>query len=375
MPFGRRVMPQPQGLLPTPPISHGGFPGAGLMPVPQANQGLLGDPSQIMGMVGQFQQIQANRAATQQKAQQQKARQAYVATLPPAQQAAAAAFPGAAGQAAFRAPQKAQVVPPGGVLYRDGKQIGSAPFKPAKPTNLQEKIDALVKADIPVKAARRIAAGLYAVVTHPNTGLAQIIRKDTGKIVYGGDVAARAADVTGATPQHTSMPADANYPGALGFEGAFSSLANTLFDAFGGGLPAPQNEKATQAFENLQVTTQTALQAAIPGRPSTYLLEALKKLTITPGSLLMGEGRARVRLSQTQGLMQEKINHIDNKILSNPHLYSRSDISDARTNREDLQFLLKQYDTVIESFDKSTRGGTTEADEAELDKMRRKYAQ
>lgn len=138
---------------------------------------------------------------------------------------------------------------------------------------------------------------------------------------------------------------------AFGTRAVIARGINTVAEAIGGRLPFERTEEALQAIENLRVQTITMAQDAIPGRPSNYLMQQLDRLAVQPGSILMGQNRARIRLIQTRNMLLQEANRVEREILRNPNKYSASELARSRNSFGMLQQLVQQYDQVIRAFD------------------------
>lgn len=145
-----------------------------------------------------------------------------------------------------------------------------------------------------------------------------------------------------------------NPAAAFGTRAVIARGINTVAEAVGGRLPFEHTEEALQAIENLRVQTITMAQDAIPGRPSNYLMQQLDRLAVQPGSILMGQDRARIRLVQTRNMLLQEANRVEREILRNPDKHSASELARSRNSFGMLQQLVQQYDQVIRAFGEGT---------------------
>ena len=159
------------------------------------------------------------------------------------------------------------------------------------------------------------------------------------------------------TPNQSAIAPTVAGPSATGGSGFFQGMANTAADMFGQKMPYQATENATQALNNLQVQTVTLLQDAVPGRPSNYLLKKLESLAVQPGSLMMADQRAKERLSATRSMLKTEVERMKRDILDRPGNYTKAQLGKARGSYGQLQQLLSEYDTVINSF--AGKGPTT----------------
>ncbi len=234
------------------------------------------------------------------------------------------------------------------------KKDPRAPDK-AKPSEKEERIDRLTANLVAsgmdqakaYNTAVGIADGRLVVSRNPINGRAEVVDKATGEVV-----------ATPKPPQQDTpkpppaVPAGLDPEAALGGEGIAANIANTVVDFFGGDLPAPKAEEAAQALTNLQIRTQTGMQASVPGRPSNYLMEQLSKLSVTPGSIGMGKGRGKKRLGQTRAMLQSEIDRMERDILGNSDGFTPKQIAETRANLSQLKAIRDEYDAVLEAFDR-----------------------
>jgi len=221
----------------------------------------------------------------------------------------------------------------------------------ASPAVWQQKRDAMIAGGMDADTATNIATGRWVTSRNPISGQADIIDKATGRKI------GEAAPAEEAAPAPTTVPADVSYGAALGGEGLISGMANTVADAIGMDLPAPQAERASQALKNLQTRTATILQSSIPGRPSNYLMQQFEGLTVTPGSLFQGEQRSKERLGQTRDLIRRAIDDA-NAVISNSGSFQPSQVAEARQSKIAFEGLLRDYEIILERLGPSQEGAS-----------------
>ena len=241
--------------------------------------------------------------------------------------------------------------------YFDPNTLRMVPLggqKERRDPDKEAKITRLMETGMDRNTAIGIADGRLVTSRDPINGNAQIIDKATGKIIGNAPPAAMVQE----TPS-TSMKPDVNYAQGTGSSGFFGWGANTLTDFLAGKLAAPETETAIQGLTNLQVRTQTAMQAGVPGRPSNYLMERLDRLAVAPGSLFQGDRRAHERLQQTRDMIREEIFRIDKDILEKSEGFRPQQIAEARANRSQLNRLADNYDVVVKSFERTLKGGNS----------------
>ena len=179
----------------------------------------------------------------------------------------------------------------------------------------------------------------------------------TGTTTYTPSTAIPNTTTVAGTPAPEAAPSAMNpnvdYTQGTGTSGFLGVPYNMITDFFAGKLGAPETEKAVQGLINLGVRTRTLLQDAIPGRPSNYLMEQLDKLTVTPGSPFQGDARSLERLTQTRDMIRAEIQRMDRDVLGKPGTFSRKDIADTESSKSNLEAMLRDYDIVVSSFEKS----------------------
>lgn len=238
---------------------------------------------------------------------------------------------------------------------------------PQTPSNAEQAIQDLMASDPRIDYATAVGIVRGRLVQDSFSGL--VIDKATGQ-PWNGTAPAQQPPQPGlasppsgapAAPGQAFMPPPivptegADYPGATGGQGIVGNIANTIADFVGGSLPAPQQERAAQAFDNLRVRTMTTLQEAVPGRPSNMVIELLGQMTVEGGRITMGKERARERLSQTRDFIAQDVEKL-NRIIDPANGFSRDQRANARMQLEDRTQLLSDYDAILRQFDAQAGG-------------------
>ncbi|MGI9306713.1 MAG: hypothetical protein ACR2P5_05350 [Gammaproteobacteria bacterium] len=157
-------------------------------------------------------------------------------------------------------------------------------------------------------------------------------------------------------PPETDVPTlPGGFESGTGGSGFFGNIANTITDALGAGLAAPQTQRAKTALDTLKTRTMLQMTVAIPGRPSNLIRERLENLAVEPASLFTGDERGLDRLTQTKGLITEEISRLDN-MLASPGGYKPDDLAKARDNKSQLEGLLASYDHIIDNWRAGSAG-------------------
>ena len=155
---------------------------------------------------------------------------------------------------------------------------------------------------------------------------------------------------------------------ALGLGGKWQSMWNKAFDAVGLGNPESANRVATERLDALANQTQLDLQAAVPGRPSNYLLQMLEKQAIRPNQAFMGEAGAAARVQATIAVIDSGI-LAHERVINDPVQYSRDEIAKAQDALARLNQLRLEY----ENFGRSLSGGASAPADPGIDDLLNKY--
>lgn len=218
----------------------------------------------------------------------------------------------------------------------------------------QARIDA-AEADVRPEALRTDIERTRTQIARDRAEIARV-QADTNRIRAADAVArqqqAAVEEYVPPTVPAAVPPLDAiRYPAAaFGTRAVIARNINTLAEAVGGRLPFERTEEALQAIENLRVQTITMAQDAIPGRPSNYLMQQLDRLAVQPGSIFMGQDRARIRLIQTRNMLLQEANRVEREILRQPEKFSPSVLARSRNSFGMIQQLVQQYNQVIDAF-------------------------
>lgn len=287
---------------------------------------------------------------------------------------------------------------PQGKFFED-QRLGFIPADVPAPSSggssaTEEKIARLEETGLTREQAIGVADGRFVPSRDPVSGMVTVIDKATGEPVGANRNPGRRANglpgiapvtttelrsdlplqssqstnpsQTGARLPQSSMPEGVDFSTATGARGFAVQLGNTIADAVGAGLIDQNNERATQAMNNLATRTMVALSGAVAGRPSNYLLEQFERLSARPNSVFMGEGRTFERLSQTRDMIQAAIQ--ENLAITQSSNVSPSIRGQAGENIQRLGLLLQDYNVVIDGFGQSrdqtsnsgqTSGGVT----------------
>lgn len=249
--------------------------------------------------------------------------------------------------------QEAQVIAqqtgqPVGQVLAEMRGLGEG----ESPSSTEAKITRLMDADpsLDYPTAVALADGRYVVSRDPISGEAQILDKATGQQV--GTTTQEGVNEYENPPRQTLIPDDLDLTKATGAGGALRKIWNRVRGATGASLSeeGEEAEQAIQALGNLSMQTEVALAQEVAGRPSNYLLERLRQVTVEPASVLQGSSIAKERLRATTSLIDQKLDIVSD-VVNNPNEYRPAEVSQARRNKTQLEFLKEQYDTAYRIFD------------------------
>ena len=228
----------------------------------------------------------------------------------------------------------------------------------------EAQIQRLMETGLSRIEAVSIADNRYVVSHDPVSGEARIMDKATGDRI--GSATQGQLTEYESPPRQTLIPPDLDLTKGTGAAAAFRTAWNRARDASGFGLSegGEQVERAVQTLSNLSLQTEVALAQEIAGRPSNYLLERLREVTVEPAKILQGDNTARERLRATTALIDQKIAMVDD-VVRNPSEYRPAEVSQARRNRTQLQFLKEQYDEALGIFSREAPDAETRAQGAE----------
>lgn len=255
--------------------------------------------------------------------------------------------------------------PEGAVVQRQSDGKLTLAFNPSQSESaLQERVAALQLSGIEDEAlALGIAAGRYVVSVNAITDERVVMDIATGQPV--GEV--EPPPPVSPEESFSLIPEDIETSIATGGPGVLRNVANFLSGAVNAGEVFPRAAEATEALKAIQTLTTTTLQAEVPGRPSNFLLERLEGLTVKPNSIFQGDERAKTRLEQTQRLIENEINRLENRVL--PLELPPNIRVETQLNLGQLKDLNNAYTTLLGGF----QSGEEEVD-PEVQSLLEKYA-
>lgn len=148
-------------------------------------------------------------------------------------------------------------------------------------------------------------------------------------------------------------PIDAS--AAVGIAGALQNTINTISDFIGKGAAYPDALKAETELNKLNVITTTTLQAAVPGRPSNFLLKKLETLEVPPNAATIGTARSLNRLKSIRDMISTELMRMKRDVLTKKGSFKPNVYQEARGNYSQLSELLKAYDKLIENYNRAEK--------------------
>lgn len=335
-------------------------------------QGLLHNPN-----VGKMRAIEARmggraegreRQQAAAQAQQQANRTAqWLAGQPGGEQFAQAIASGAlpAGEALTMWRQQSQQGPTKGteingqlVNPTTGEVMGDYRDRGGSETEAEREIARLESIGMTREEAIRMKEGVIKVIPDPVTGRARLVdmQNNTSRIL-GDQQEATSAPQPEATGQKETQtePEIGNVAGALGGRGVANSIANTVMDAVGGGLPAREAEQAASNLTSLSTQTMLALSGEWSGKPSNLTRERIEALTVKPNVLFTGPDKALIRFKEMSQLIGQSLISADE--VSNGN-YTPEQRTEAAQKKQTLAPLLQEYNAIIQQLEGGSGAGT-----------------
>ena len=233
--------------------------------------------------------------------------------------------------------------PEGAIVQRGPDNKVTLTFDPTDDESVTAERIRLLEPFVGEERAVGIATNRFVVSTNAITNESVVLDIATGEPVGEKLEPLPEADVP------SIIPEDIDTNVATGIPGAVKNAVNLIKDAVGAGVQFPKAQEATEALNSIQVLTTTKLQAAVPGRPSVFLLEQFKGLTVTPNSIFQGEDRSKTRLEQTRRLLDGEIQRMEQEVL--PLELDPKTRVETQLNLSMMKRLRDAYDGLLKGFD------------------------
>lgn len=255
------------------------------------------------------------------------------------------------------APDKAQT--------QQAKSVYGGEEKGDRERTFEAKAKSMIDFGVPPEVAYGVASGRYQAHRDPTNGRLDVIDMTTGGMVFNGSAQQADAAIESTpleAPIKPTVPTDINYAEATGSSGVFGLGANTFADFFGFDLPAPEAEDAAQALNSMKNRTLAFLQSAYPGnRPSVFLMQKIEPLLLEPGALTQGDQRSRMRVTQTRNTLRGIRDELQRDYLDSPDNWPPQILAEARRKLHDVDGLLRDYDVIVDSFERNAGAGGGQA--------------
>lgn len=150
----------------------------------------------------------------------------------------------------------------------------------------------------------------------------------------------------------TGIGPSIDYTKGAGPSGFWSDIINTASGAVGGRSIAPEAQEAGIALADIASRTKVALAEEISGRPSNIVINEIDRLVAHPNRLLQGDEETSKLLTRMRGRIGSEMKRINTELSERPELFSKSDVSKMLTKHSQLESLSKEYDAIIQPFEK-----------------------
>jgi hypothetical protein len=262
----------------------------------------------------------------------------------------------------------ADAVDSGSLGIRDAAGIMFAQPKDGS-TAAEDKIARLMSTGLSEDIAIGLADGRLISTTNPVTGDTIIIDKATGKKMFGNEMPSQPANAGGTDAAEGGDTFEgADVRGATGASGLIASVINSTFDAVGAEQPSQEIAKATTALNSLSTSTMLGLASEFPGRPSNLTRESILALTIRPGELTQGPGKALSKAEDMVKTINRSLSAANQLIAGGG---SPSDVAAARKSINMLKPLLADYTSLANKLQQDSPAASVTISESQNDLLNR----
>lgn len=226
------------------------------------------------------------------------------------------------------------------------KQMGGK-----KQSAFSEQVAALEETGIPYEIAVGIKAGRFATTRDPMTGVAQVIDKSTGEIIFDGSQSTTLpGQETPAPPQEAVVP----IAESLGAGAVAKTVVNKIADLFGGDLPFDKTSKGTSQLKNLNNETIQLLRSGLGGRLNVQLQERIEDILVKPNKIFGGEAEAK-------NSFRAILDTINSETLRLQDQVSRGGLrpvtlDEANTKISEMRTLAAKYESLLGSLEPKDKG-------------------
>lgn len=241
-----------------------------------------------------------------------------------------------------------------GFLTEAGRDAAVARLGEGGVSAFDEKVSALESTGIPRDIAVGIQAGRFATTRDPITGVAQVVDKSSGQIIFDGSVTASQP-----TPQLTPGPEIG--PGripdvskALGPGGVARAGANKIADLFGGDLPFQEAGEAAAQLSNLNNEAIQLLRSGLGGRPNVQLQQRIEKLLVEPNQIFGGEQEAKNKFKGIIDTIDSETQRLETQVAGGG--LRPATVDEARQKISELRALSAKFTSVLASQETKEKG-------------------
>ena len=150
----------------------------------------------------------------------------------------------------------------------------------------------------------------------------------------------------------TVVPEDIVAEEAFGAEAFAKGGINALADFVGLGTPFVSEAQANEVLGNLKVRTQLVMQARVPGRPSTFLLQLLGTYAENPRQLFRGDAKAVQRLTNTTAALERDLQRTKD-VLNSPTKKTPTRQGELEDALFALADIVADYKKILESLQRT----------------------
>jgi len=237
-----------------------------------------------------------------------------------------------------------------GFLTESGRDAAIAGLSGGDVSSFQEKVNALVQTGIPEEVAIGIQAGRFGTTRDPQTGVAQVIDKSTGSLIFDG---------TQTTPP--PAPSPVAVPGrvpdvsqALGGGAVVKTAVNKIADLFGGALPFQETSEASAQLSNLNNEAIQLLRTGLDGKLNVQLQQRIERLLVEPNQVFGGEQEAKSKFRAIIETIDTETQRLESQIRRGG--LRPETLDEARQKISELGTLSGKFKSVLTSQEPQNKG-------------------
>ena len=237
-----------------------------------------------------------------------------------------------------------------GFLTPEGRDAAIAQLGTGGESAFDEKVQALISTGIPRDVAIGIQAGRFATTRDPITGVAQVVDKSSGQIIFDGSQVTPEVAVT-PTPEVATVP---DVSEALGPGGVLKTGINKIADLFGGELPFQETGEAAAQLSNLNNEAIQLLRSGLGGRPNVQLQKRIERLLVEPNQVFSGEQEAKNKFAAIIETIDTETQRLERQVAGGG--LRPATIDEARQKISELKALSGKFTSILASQDPKDKG-------------------